>query len=222
MKNVSFIGVFVVAFVATIDGCKDVGSDIPTAPIAPMIVSIHPDSAAVGDTVTINGNHFGTTQGNVYFAQGIAATVILSWKDSSITVKVPAGTVTGNVSVSVNGATSNGLQFKSSAMANTTVKFDPTIELILSTNCAISGCHKPPGAASGFDQSSYSGIIAGGAEFGKNDVVAGDSTNSKIIQKLRGKAGNRMPLTGTYAATGLPDSLIVKIGIWIMQGAQNN
>ncbi len=103
-----------------------------------------------------------------------------------------------------------------------TVRFSTVVQPILLNNCAISGCHTGSSPASGFNQSSYAGVRAGGVQFGTNVVIPGDSTDSKIIQKLRGKAGERMPLAGTYAATGLPDSLIVEIGTWIMQGAKDN
>jgi len=108
-------------------------------------------------------------------------------------------------------------------LATTTdsVRFS-TVQLILLNNCAIPGCHTASSPASGFNQSSYAGVIAGGNQFGSSVVIPGDSTDSKIVQKLRGKAGERMPLAGTYAATGLPDSLIVQIGTWIMQGAKDN
>ena len=98
--------------------------------------------------------------------------------------------------------------------------FGATVQPILNSNCT--SCHGGSSPSSGFDQTSYAGVRAGGAQFGATVVIAGDSTNSKLMKKLRGTQGSRMPLGGTYAATGLPDSLIVKIGKWIMQGARNN
>ena len=98
--------------------------------------------------------------------------------------------------------------------------FSSTVQPILNSNCI--SCHGGSSPSSGFDQTSYAGVRAGGAQFGATVVIAGDSTNSKLMKKLRGTQGSRMPLGGTYAATGLPDSLIVKIGKWIMQGARNN
>ena len=100
------------------------------------------------------------------------------------------------------------------------VHFGATVQPILNANCI--SCHSGSSPSSGFDQSSYPSLRAGGSQFGTNVVIAGDSVNSKIMRKLRGTQGSRMPLGGTYAATGLPDSLIVKISIWIMQGAKNN
>lgn len=98
--------------------------------------------------------------------------------------------------------------------------FSTIVQPILTSNCT--SCHSGSSPSSGFDQTSYAGVLAGGTQFGTDVVFAGDSTKSKIIKKLRGTAGSRMPLSGIYASTGLPDSLIVKIGEWIMQGAKNN
>ena len=64
MKHVFFIGVSVVIFLAGVDGCTDMGSDVPPAPVVPTIIGIQPDSAAVGDTVTVNGNAITTHGGN--------------------------------------------------------------------------------------------------------------------------------------------------------------
>ncbi len=101
--------------------------------------------------------------------------------------------------------------------------FANDIHPILLANCAVSGCHTGSSPASGFNQSTYAGVRAGGVNYGTNVVIAGDSTNSGIIKVLRGTGlVGRMPLGGVYAASGLPDTMIVKIGAWIEQGALNN
>lgn len=101
--------------------------------------------------------------------------------------------------------------------------FSGDIHPILLANCAVSGCHMPPALAGGFNQTTYAGVRAGGTKYGTNVIIPGDSTNSGIIKTLRGTGlVARMPIGGTYASTGLPDTMIVKIGAWIMQGAANN
>ena len=80
----------------------------------------------VGDTVTITGINFGNTQGSsrILFSPGITAAVVPPWGNTSIMVKVPSGAVTGTVSVSVNGTTSNGFRSsKHQRVADTTVSF---------------------------------------------------------------------------------------------------
>jgi hypothetical protein len=114
------------------------------------------------------------------------------------------------------------------------VRFNRDIHPILLANCAISGCHAGSSPAANFNQETYTGVRAGGATFGTNVIKPGDSTYSssatnvgsgimKMLRNVNNPYGNfRMPLTGTYAATGLPDSMIVRIGKWIVQGALNN
>jgi len=215
-------------FAALIGGCKDMGSDVPQTPVIPTIVGIQPDSAAVGDTVMIDGNNFGSSQGSstVSFAPGISANIVVSWSTTSIIVGVPAGAVSGIVSVTVNGSTSNAFQFKSSAAApDTLVHFQTGILPILLNNCALSGCHSGSSPISGFNASTYDNLRKGGFTFGTNVVISFDSTHSAIMEMVRSNnnpIGLRMPQGGPYASTGLPDSLIVRIGKWIQQGALNN
>lgn len=219
--------IFIILFAAVIDSCKDMGSNVPVKPVTPIIAGIRPDSGAVGDTVAITGSSFGSVQGSssILFAPGITATTILSWSNDTIVVKVPTGAVTGNVSISVNGTTSNGFQFKASTAVVTFVSFQTDVLPILLNNCAVSGCHTGSSPSSGFNASTYEGVRAGGSKYGTSVVIQNDSTNSGIMKMIRSTQnlyGIRMPPSGKYSATGLPDSLIVTIGTWIQQGASNN
>ncbi|GEM_PF-693164 len=226
MKNVAFVEVFIVMVCASIDGCTDMGSNVSPS-LAPTITAIRPDSAAVGDTVRISGSHFGDTQGssNVLFGQGIAATVIPVWSDTLIIAKVPVGAVTGTLSISVNGKESNGVQFRTTAAADTTVSFSAKVLPILLANCAVSGCHSGSSPIANFDPSTYAGLRKGGFSYGTSVVIPFDSTTSGLMKMIRGTNNLynlRMPQKGQYVATGLPDSMIVTIGTWIVQGAINN
>jgi IPT/TIG domain len=215
-----------VLFAAMIGGCKDMGSDVLPTPVAPTISGIQPDSAVVGDTVTISGSNFGNSQGSsrVLFTPGVAATVTILWSDTAIMAEVPVGAVSGNVTVSIDGAASNAFQFKTSAAVDTLVHFETGILPILVNNCASSGCHSGSFPLAGFNPSTYEGLRKGGFTYGTNVVIPFDSTNSGIMQMIRSNKnliGLRMPQGGPYASTGLPDSLIVRIGTWIYQGALN-
>ncbi len=78
------------------------------------ITSIAPVRGIIGTTVTISGANFGDTQGagSVKFS-GTAASDIISWTASKIIVKVPAGAISGSVSVtSADGSTHNGFNFE--------------------------------------------------------------------------------------------------------------
>jgi hypothetical protein len=103
---------------------------IPSAFAAPTITAISPATAPVGSLVTISGSGFGTTQGtSTVTFNGIAATVMaLDWHDTSITATVPSGAVSGNVVVTVGGASSNGKAF--------TVGLDINVKRILNVGQA--------------------------------------------------------------------------------------
>jgi len=76
-----------------------------------IITSVSPDSGTAGTTVTITGTGFGNAQGTVTF-NGTDASIISSWTDTSIVVKVPAGATTGDVIVrDTLGVRSNGVLF---------------------------------------------------------------------------------------------------------------
>ena len=94
--------------VVTVNGVASAGTSF-TVPGSPEIDSLDPAYGLPGSSVTITGLNFGTTQGTVSF-NGTAATVT-SWSATSIVVTVPAGTTTGNVTVTTKGVTTNGWLF---------------------------------------------------------------------------------------------------------------
>ncbi len=63
----------------------------------PVITGTSSATGLTGDTLTIAGYNFSTTQGSVTF-HGISASV-QSWTDTSVTVTVPANTTLGNILV---------------------------------------------------------------------------------------------------------------------------
>jgi hypothetical protein len=65
-----------------------------------MVTSVTPTSGTVGTTVTITGSGFQSVQGSgsVHFTNASAATVV-SWSDTQIVTQVPAGALSGAVSV---------------------------------------------------------------------------------------------------------------------------
>ena len=78
---------------------------------APSIASLSPPSGAVGESVTIAGSGFGSSQGtNTVKFSGKTAR-ITSWSTTSIVATVATGATTGNVVVTVSGVASNGKSF---------------------------------------------------------------------------------------------------------------
>ena len=78
---------------------------------APTIQFLSPSAAPIGALVTIQGAGFQSTQGASTVAFIGAAATPASWNDASIVVPVPVGAPTGNVTVSVGGVVSNGVNF---------------------------------------------------------------------------------------------------------------
>ena len=216
MKNVSFIGVFVVLALAGIGGCTDMGSDVAVVDSAPTITAIQPDSTFAGDTLKIVGTNFGATQGSsVVSVGGTIADTIYLWSATEIDVKVPASAVTGNVRVTVGGATSNAPAFEIRGAVVPSLSFKSDVFPVFQTK----GCVPCHGGNGNFFLDNYPDLMSGTSNHGPV-VTPGNGEGSVIIKKLRGTAGfgSQMPFGGSP----LPDSTINKISLWITQGALNN
>lgn len=79
---------------------------------AAKLSSISPASLAPGLLATLTGTGFGANQGNGYVDLWNANYApVVSWSNTQIVVRVPAGTVPGKAFVRQNGTWSNGLAF---------------------------------------------------------------------------------------------------------------
>ncbi len=79
---------------------------------SPVVTALAPGYGAAGETITIRGSNFGSTQGNgsvVFYNNKVAA--ISSWNHSLITCTVPSGACDGAVKVITSCAGSNGVYF---------------------------------------------------------------------------------------------------------------
>jgi YD repeat-containing protein len=83
----------------------------PVFTFVPSITSISPTAGPAGGAVTITGTSFGFPQGisSVRFGQLAAAPT--QWSDNTIVATVPTGAVTGPVTVTAGGQSSNGVTF---------------------------------------------------------------------------------------------------------------
>jgi hypothetical protein len=211
----------VLAAVISASACKDSGS---APPLSPGITMVLPATAAPGDTIRILGVRFGAVQSGSSLRIGqIPFTQFPFWSETEVRSIVPAGAVSAGIVMTVAGRSSTAVAYSIIGTPVGMLSFGSDIQPILNTGCALSGCHRPPGPSSGFDQSNYAGLRAGGVRFGTNVILPGDSANSEIIRAMRGTASvSRMPLGGPWASAGVPDSLIRTVATWIQQGAQNN
>jgi hypothetical protein len=91
----------IVAFFSCQD--EDDFSIIPAAKLAPQITGISPNLSDIGTTIVLNGTNFSRLASNnkVTFSGDIAALVSAS-TDSTLTVTVPEGAITGPISLSLS------------------------------------------------------------------------------------------------------------------------
>lgn len=215
MKTYSLAGIFAAVLIAGIFGCTDMGSNVSQPAFIPSISAIQPDSAFVGDTLRIFGANFDTAKGPIVVSVGGAiADTIYSLSETEIVVKVPASAATGNVSVSLNGFSSNALAFTLRGAVVPAISFSRDVFPIFQNEGCV-GCH---GGNGGLTLDTYANLMKGGSV--GPVVTPFNGEGSVIVKKLRGTAGfgSRMPLGGPY----LPDATIATISLWITQGAKNN
>ncbi|MBI5134172.1 MAG: fibronectin type III domain-containing protein, partial [Candidatus Taylorbacteria bacterium] len=91
-----------------------------TLRILPRITGIAPSGAAVGDAVTVSGDHFCQNGGvcplsfsasNKVAFTGADATVFTSWSSTAMATQVPVSASTGNVTLTSNAYASNAYSF---------------------------------------------------------------------------------------------------------------
>jgi photosystem II stability/assembly factor-like uncharacterized protein len=117
----------------------------------PDVVSISPDMGPEGSEVTVKGCDFGATQGTSYVSFGaVAATEYISWSDSQVVVKVPAGiTSPAKVTVTTAEGTSNGKWFSTPPPAPTVTSVSPAEagQFAFFVSLSVEGTCFQPGAA---------------------------------------------------------------------------
>lgn len=166
----------------------------------PYIESISPSSGAPGQTITISGKSFVSSQGSgsITFS-GVLASVS-SWGDASIVCTVPTGAVSGNVVVTVNGLMSNPFPFA-------VIPPPPPPPQIASispssgqagASVTIAGSHF--GASQGQSTVEFSGVKATVTSWSDNQVVCvapNGATTGTVLVTVGSQASNAMNFTVT-------------------------
>jgi hypothetical protein len=81
---------------------------VSAAPTGPIVTSVSPEQARVGQEVVITGAGFGASQGaSTVSIGGVSPASVTSWSEFQIRATVPAGAGTGSVVVTVGGAPSS-------------------------------------------------------------------------------------------------------------------
>jgi hypothetical protein len=93
---------------------------------------------------------------------------------------------------------------------NLTICFKQQIRPVLSSNCAVTGCHNTISRASGYDFSSYATTM--------QSVIAGNPAGSRLYKVISGNGGNSMPPAPNDKMTTDNIQLIYQ---WISEGAKN-
>jgi RHS repeat-associated protein len=78
----------------------NVSIDTPPNP-APVISSVTATTGSIGSSVTINGSHFGPSQGSSVVALNASPMTVNSWSDTSITITIASGAASGYLGVQV-------------------------------------------------------------------------------------------------------------------------
>ncbi len=108
-KGVLISLIFIMPFVFS--ACSEDNNSSNTSN-KPLITSIHPQPAAIGDTITISGSNLGAAQGNSSVQiNGVPAAQYSKWSETEIKAVIPAGAESGKLWVIVNGEKSNELDF---------------------------------------------------------------------------------------------------------------
>src|SRR5437763_3602371 len=162
--------------------------------VTPNIITLSPNSGAVGASITISGSGFGSTQvtSTVKF-NGTTATPS-SWSASSIVTPVPSGATTGNVVVTVNSVASNGVSF--------TVVPAPSISSVspasgaVGASVTISGSNF--GSTQGTSTVNFNGTLATPTSWSATAIVApvpSGATTGNVVVHASGVNSNGVSFT---------------------------
>lgn len=96
------------------------------------------------------------------------------------------------------------------------ISFSGDVQLILGSNCTMSGCHDDGHSSSGGDDDEARSLTTYDDVMNYGDIVAGNSHRSKLYRCITNR-DRLMPPSGPMATQD-----IQKIYLWIEQGAKNN
>jgi len=180
--------------VVTVGGVASNGVTFTVTVPPPSITSLNPTSGLVGATVTIAGTNFGASQGisTVKFNGTTASPT--SWSATSIAVAVPAGATTGNVVVTVGGASSNAVNF--------TVLVPPSIASltpnsgVVGTSVTIAGANF--GTSQGTSTVTFNGTPATPTSWSAASIAVSmptGATTGNVVVTVGGLASNGVNFT---------------------------
>ncbi|HPT47732.1 MAG TPA: IPT/TIG domain-containing protein, partial [Candidatus Rifleibacterium sp.] len=130
------------------------------------ISSVTPDRGIAGDELTISGIGFGADATNGYVTIGDVRPEILSWADTSIRIRIPAGTRPGNLMVRAGDIDSN------------------TVPVVITAITSISYVRRPAGASltvNGYGFGNNTGFLLFGAVVAVDFTIWNDTRIDAVI-----------------------------------------
>ncbi len=198
----------------------------------PSLTSVTPSTAQVGNPVTISGANFLTPQGSstLTFTNAVTASPT-GWNDTSITTTVPAGAVTGPVTVTVSGQTSSlsftialpGTMWGAITRATDSAPVQgATVQAVLAGVIKATATTPADGTYSvgGLDAGTYDlRVLATGysSEVRSVAVVADTPTNVNVAMSHPGSISGQV----TAAGTPLPGAAVTMFLNGIQKGTAN-
>jgi YD repeat-containing protein len=168
--------------------------------VKPLITSISPSSATPGTVVTINGSGFGAGCGqsscaSITFSGSGVDTNWTSFSDTAITLQVPAGTTSGNVTVkTAAGLVSAGASFTVPApvLTNLTPNAGPVGSVVIIAGSSF-GSLTPAGVSfNGVSATVYSQV-----DTGIEVIVPVGATSGNVTVTADGQTSNTLAFTVT-------------------------
>ena len=152
----------------------------------PNISGLSPASGAIGESVTIMGTGFESTQGSSTVSLNGTAVSITSWSDIAIVVVVPSGASSGPFSVTVNGQTVQSSTFTITSLPSGWLDSDIGSVGVAGSATYAGGVFSQSGAGSGIF----------GTPDGLNFVYQSLSGDGTIVARVMTSQGNNAPLAG--------------------------
>jgi IPT/TIG domain/PQQ-like domain len=171
----------------------------PTAAQRPVISDINPFSGPVGMSVTISGANFGVQGASTVTFNGVVAGPGV-WSPSGILVPVPFGATSGNIVVSANGMTSNGMPFSvisAPSISNLSPPSGP-----VTTQVTITGTNF--GLSQGSSTVKFAGVTASSVTTWNPTTIIANvpnaATSGGVVVTVAGAASNPQLFTVTSTA----------------------
>jgi len=190
--------------IAGLAGCSSASSG-GTDPSPIIMIHLSPTSGPVGTAVKIIGTNFGATQGTSTVTFNGTAGTPTSWSATSIIVPVPSTATTGNVVATVDGVSSNGVDFTVTPPAPSITSLSPTSGPV-GTSVKITGTNF--GATQGTSTVTFNGTVGTPTSWSATSIIVpvpSAATTGNVAVTIGGVAGNGVSFTVIWPGAPISD-----------------